>query len=123
MKKRHLSEYEAYATLEETRLEYSGNLGCTVTEWVCPAGDSQPRSIQSRRRRQARGGSRRSWQIHRRRTQMRLEFDPVARALYLRLREGEVEETLDLAERGFGTHVDVAFANNALELEFFSFEE
>jgi len=32
---------------------------------------------------------------------MLLEFDPVARALYLRLREGEVEETLDLTERGF----------------------
>jgi len=45
MKERHNSEYEAYATLEETRLKYPGNLGCTVAERVCPAVDSQPRSI------------------------------------------------------------------------------
>ena len=36
----------------------------------------------------------------------------MARALYLRVREDEVEETLDLAEREFGTHGDVAFAGN-----------
>jgi len=32
MKERHISEYEAYATLEEAHLEYPGHLGCTVAE-------------------------------------------------------------------------------------------
>jgi len=38
---------------------------------------------------------------------MRLEFDPESGALYIHVRQGHVEETLDLAEPGFGAHVDV----------------
>jgi uncharacterized protein YuzE len=54
---------------------------------------------------------------------MRLEFDPEFGALYIRVREGEVEETLDLAEPRFGAHGDVDREGNILGLEFLSFEE
>jgi uncharacterized protein YuzE len=54
---------------------------------------------------------------------MRLEFDPESGALYIRVREGDVEQTLDLADPGFGAHVDVDREGNILELEFLSFEE
>jgi uncharacterized protein YuzE len=54
---------------------------------------------------------------------MRLEFDPESGALYIHVREGDVEETLDLAEPGFGAHVDVDREGNVLGLEFLSFEE
>ena len=54
---------------------------------------------------------------------MRLEFDPGSGALYIHVREGDVEKTLDLAEPGFGAHVDVDREGNVLGLEFLSFEE
>src|SRR5918997_3308346 len=54
---------------------------------------------------------------------MRLEFDPESGALYIHVRQGHVEETLDLAEPGFGAHVDVDCEGNVLGLEFLSFEE
>ena len=54
---------------------------------------------------------------------MRLEFDPESGALYIHVRQGDVEETLDLAEPGFGAHVDVDREGNVLGLEFLSFVE
>ena len=54
---------------------------------------------------------------------MRLEFDPESGALYIRVREGEVEETLELAEPGFGAYMDVDREGNVLGLEFLSFDE
>jgi uncharacterized protein YuzE len=54
---------------------------------------------------------------------MRLEFDPESGALYIHIREGKIEETLDIAEPGFGTHVAVDREGNILGLEFLSFEE
>ncbi len=54
---------------------------------------------------------------------MRLEFDPESGALYIHVREGDVEETLDLAEPGFGAHMDVDREGNVLGLEFLSFQE
>jgi uncharacterized protein YuzE len=38
---------------------------------------------------------------------MRLKYDLESGALYIHIREGEMEETLDLAEPGFGAHMDV----------------
>ena len=54
---------------------------------------------------------------------MRLEFDHDSGALYIHVRESDVEETLDLAEPGFGAHVDIDREGNVLGLEFLSFEE
>ena len=54
---------------------------------------------------------------------MRLEFDPESGALYIHVREGDAEETLAVAEPGFGAHVDVDREGNVLGLEFLSFEE
>ena len=38
---------------------------------------------------------------------MRLEFDAESGALYIGVREGRAEQTLDLAEPGFGAPMDV----------------
>ena len=38
---------------------------------------------------------------------MTLEFDPESGALCLHIRGGDVEERLDLAQPGFGAHVNV----------------
>ena len=54
---------------------------------------------------------------------MRLEFDPESGAFYICIREGDIEETLALAEPGFGAHVDVDHEGNVLGLEFLSFKE
>jgi uncharacterized protein YuzE len=54
---------------------------------------------------------------------MRLTHDPVSGAFYVRVREGEYEETLPLAEPGFGASVDVDRHGNVLGLEFLSFQE
>jgi len=54
---------------------------------------------------------------------MTLEFDPESGALYIHVREGDVEGTLAVAEPGFGAHVDVDREGNVLGLEFLSFEE
>lgn len=54
---------------------------------------------------------------------IRFEHDPKSGAWYVRLREGKVEETVDLAEPGFGAHLDVDREGNVLGVEFLSFEE
>lgn len=54
---------------------------------------------------------------------IRFEHDPKSGAWYVRLREGKIEETVDLAEPGFGAHLDVDCEGNVLGVEFLSFEE
>jgi uncharacterized protein YuzE len=54
---------------------------------------------------------------------MRLQFDPESGALYIRVREGEVEETLERTERDFGSNRYVDRQDNVLGLEFLSFVE
>lgn len=54
---------------------------------------------------------------------IRLRFDPVSGALYLRVREGEIEETIPLAYPGFGASVDVDRKGTVMGLEFLSLEE
>ena len=46
-----------------------------------------------------------------------------ASALYIHVHDGDVEQTLGLAEPGMGAHVDVDREGNVLGLEFLSFEE
>ena len=52
---------------------------------------------------------------------MRFEFDPESGALYVR--EGQIEETLDLAEPGFGAHLDIDREGNVMGVEFLSLQE
>jgi uncharacterized protein YuzE len=47
---------------------------------------------------------------------MRLEFDAESGALYIRVQEGRVEQTLDLAEPGFGAFMDADGEGNLLGL-------
>jgi uncharacterized protein YuzE len=54
---------------------------------------------------------------------MRFEFDPESGALYVRVREGQIEETLDLAEPGFGAHLDIDREGNVIGVEFLSLQE
>ena len=54
---------------------------------------------------------------------MRFEHDPESGALYVRVREGEIAETLDLAEPGFGASMDIDRDGNVLGVEFLSFQE
>jgi uncharacterized protein YuzE len=54
---------------------------------------------------------------------MRFEFDPESGALYVRVREGQIEETLDLAEPGFGAHLDIDREGNVMGVEFLSLQE
>ena len=54
---------------------------------------------------------------------MRFEFDPEGGALYVRVRDGEVAETLEMAEPGFGAYLDIDREGNVLGVEFLSFEE
>ncbi len=54
---------------------------------------------------------------------MRLTFDPESSAFSIRVRSGEYEETLPLAEPGFGASVDIDREGNVLGLEFLSFAE
>lgn len=54
---------------------------------------------------------------------MRFTHDPESGAFYIRVREGEYYETLDLAEPGFGAYLDVDAQGNVLGAEFLSFEE
>lgn len=53
----------------------------------------------------------------------RFEHDPESGAIYLRLRAGEIAETVPLAEPGFGAAADVDAAGRVLGVEFLSFEE
>jgi uncharacterized protein YuzE len=48
---------------------------------------------------------------------MRMEFDPESCAVYIRVREGEVEEALDLARPGFGAYICLDYQGNLLGLE------
>jgi uncharacterized protein YuzE len=54
---------------------------------------------------------------------IKLTFDPESGAFYIRVRDGEYEETVPLAEPGFGASVDIDREGNVLGLEFLSFEE
>jgi uncharacterized protein YuzE len=54
---------------------------------------------------------------------MRFEFDPESGALYVRVREGQIEQTLDLAEPGFGAHLDIDREGNVMGVEFLSLQE
>lgn len=54
---------------------------------------------------------------------MRFERDPESGAFYVRFQEGEIEETLDLAEPGFGAQIDIDHEGNVLGVEFLSFKE
>jgi len=54
---------------------------------------------------------------------MRFEFDPESGALYVRVREGQIEETLDLAEPGFAVHLDIDHEGNVMGVEFLSLQE
>jgi RNA polymerase sigma factor (sigma-70 family) len=53
----------------------------------------------------------------------RFEHDPESGAIYIRLRAGEIAETVPLADPGFGAAVDVDTEGNVLGVEFLSFEE
>lgn len=53
----------------------------------------------------------------------RFEHDPQSGAFYIRIREGEYQETIPIAEPGFGAGVDVDVDGNVLGFEFLSFEE
>lgn len=52
-----------------------------------------------------------------------LTHDPESDALYIRLREGEYEETLDLGNPGAGVNVDIDREGYVLGLEFLSTKE
>ena len=52
---------------------------------------------------------------------MRFRHDPATGALYFRLREGEIEETLELPTPG--AYVDVDRDGNVMGVEFLSLEE
>lgn len=54
---------------------------------------------------------------------MRFEHDSESGAWYVRLREGEIEETIPLAEPGFGASVDVDREGYVLGVEFLSLQE
>ena len=54
---------------------------------------------------------------------MRFTHDPESGAMYFRIREGKIKETLDLAEPGFGAHLDIDRRGYVLGVEFLSFEE
>lgn len=54
---------------------------------------------------------------------MRFEFDPGGGAIYVRIRDGEIAETLEMAEPGFGAYLDIDQEGNVLGVEFLSFEE
>jgi uncharacterized protein YuzE len=54
---------------------------------------------------------------------MRFEFDPESGALYIRIREGEIEEILELGEPGFGAYLDIDRDGNVMGAELLSLEE
>lgn len=54
---------------------------------------------------------------------MRFEFDPESGAIYVRVRNGGIAETLEMAEPGFGAYLDIDREGNVLGVEFLSFEE
>jgi uncharacterized protein YuzE len=58
-----------------------------------------------------------------RREVMRFEFDPKSGAIYVRIRNGEIAETLEIADPGFGAYLDVDQEGNVLRVEFLSFKE
>lgn len=50
-------------------------------------------------------------------------YDRESGAFYIRVREGEYSETMDLVDPGFGAYVDLDVVGNVLGFEFLSFEE
>ena len=53
----------------------------------------------------------------------RFSHDAESGAMYFRLREGEIAETVQIEEPGFGAYVDVDHDGRILGIEFLSFEE
>ncbi len=51
---------------------------------------------------------------------MRFRYDPESGALYVRVREGDIDETLDLAP---GAYLDIDRDGNVMGAEFLSLEE
>lgn len=54
---------------------------------------------------------------------MKIKFDKESGAFYLKIRDGEYSETLDLVDPGFGAYMDLDAEGNVLGIEFLSFEE
>jgi uncharacterized protein YuzE len=54
---------------------------------------------------------------------MRPDFDAESGALYIDVREGRVEQELDLAKPGFGASIDGDGEGNVLGVEFLSLKE
>lgn len=54
---------------------------------------------------------------------MRFTHDPESGAWYIRIRDGKIVETVELAEPGFGAYVDIDREGYVLGVEFLSFEE
>jgi len=54
---------------------------------------------------------------------MRFEFDPKSGAIYVRIRDGEIAETLEIGDPGFGAYLDVDQEGNVLGVEFLSLEK
>jgi uncharacterized protein YuzE len=54
---------------------------------------------------------------------MRFEFGSESGVLYVRVREGDIEETPDLAELEFGAHLDIDREGNVMGVEFLSLQE
>lgn len=54
---------------------------------------------------------------------MKIKFDKESGAFYLKIRDGEYSETLDLVDPGFGAYMDLDVEGNVLGVEFLSFEE
>lgn len=57
--------------------------------------------------------------------ELKLTHDPQSGALYIRIREGRVSETLELVpdDPGFGAYLDIDEAGDVLGAEFLSLEE
>lgn len=51
---------------------------------------------------------------------MRFDYDPVSGAMYVRIREGKIEETLEL---GGGCYLDIAADGTVMGLECLSLDE
>jgi uncharacterized protein YuzE len=54
---------------------------------------------------------------------MRFEFDPESGAIYVRIRDGEIAEMLEIADPSFGAYLDVDQEGNVLGVTFLPFKE
>ena len=53
----------------------------------------------------------------------RFKFDPESGAMYFRFRDGEISETVQVNETGFGAYLDIDAEGRVLGVEFLSLEE